>query len=146
MPEEWQAETRLVLRGDSTEITYESGAISERLTYDSPDHQRDFSDGDLRIEHVSIGRLVTATLESVPGVGELTVTLLVPTIYEPRRSLDVPDEPAEAEVTTVAILARHPTSVGGPHGLAGPLESYSSVTLTGAAQRGTERRAPTTNV
>lgn len=139
MPEEWQAGTRLVLRGDSTEITYERGAIRERLTYGSPDHQCVFSDGDLRVEQVSIGRLVTATLESVPDLGELTVTLLVPTIYEPRRSLDVPPDPDEGEVTTVAILARHPTSAGGPHGLAGPLESYSSVTLTGAAQRGTER-------
>jgi hypothetical protein len=70
--------------------------------------------------------LITVTLEVIPDLHTLTLTLLVPQINL--------DEGNESSFSTQAILTTHRTSIGGPNLVKGPLQTYEVVALEGTAR------------
>lgn len=68
------------------------------------------------------GRLLTVTVEAVPDLYTLTLTVLIP---------DVGLTTEAATIDTVAILTRHATSIGGPDLVEGPLQTYQFIPLQG---------------
>ncbi|HYN89322.1 MAG TPA: hypothetical protein VER55_12360, partial [Ardenticatenaceae bacterium] len=73
-----------------------------------------------------IGRQVTVTLDEVPDLHTVTVTLLIPTINLEGR---------ESSFATVAILTTARTSIRGPGLVEGPVQSYQCVALKGTARQ-----------
>lgn len=68
------------------------------------------------------GRLLTVTVEAVPDLSTLTLTVLIP---------DVSLTAEAATIDTVAILTTHATTIGGPDLVDGPLQTYQVVPLRG---------------
>lgn len=68
------------------------------------------------------GRLLTVTVEAVPDLYTLTLTVLIP---------DVGLTTEAATIDTVAILTTHATTIGGPNLVDGPLQTYQFVPLQG---------------
>jgi hypothetical protein len=71
--------------------------------------------------------LITVTLEVVPDLHTLSLTLLVPQI-------NLGDAGAASAFSTLAIMTTHLTSIGGPDLVRGPLQTYEEVTLSGMAR------------
>ena len=78
-----------------------------------------------------LGTLATATLESVPDLHELTVTLAVPEV-------NLRDDGGEAPVETFLVRTRHRTSIGGPALVDGALQVHEVVALYGIARASAE--------
>ena len=86
----------------------------------------DITTDDIRSLETEIGTQVTVTLEVIPDLHTLMVTLLVPQI-------DL-DESKESPLSTLAILTTHRTSIGGPALVEGQLQTYDAVALEGTAR------------
>lgn len=115
---------RFELSGAGVQVDY-LDSTSAQLRYRDEERDRVLAGGELRIETTVIGTLATGTLESIPDLGNVTVTLAVP-------GVNLPDE-GSAEIETVLIRTRHRTSIGGPALVDGALEVYECVPLTGTA-------------
>jgi hypothetical protein len=68
------------------------------------------------------GWLLTVMVEAIADAQTVTLTLLLPAV-------NLTD--ADAEISTVAIITTHPTSIAGPALVEGPLQYYQMVPLTG---------------
>jgi hypothetical protein len=114
---------RFTLRADDVAVEYAATDAPElRLSEDGA--ERVFTAAELRREPTLLGTLVSATLDSVPDLGDRTVTLAVP---------DVNLRDGEADVTTFLVRTRHRTSIGGPSLVDGALQVHEPVALTGTA-------------
>ena len=117
------------LRDDRTRttISYSTSSIGGRpqFGYSDPRLQRSFQGSEIRTTHSEIGTLVSVTLESIPDLRTLTVTLIVPEINLER---------TEATFATTAILTTHRTSIGGPALVKGAVETYRTISLQGTAR------------
>jgi hypothetical protein len=115
------------LAGEYTQITYSTTSITGQPQFHYQDRQRDVNvtGGDIRSLETEIGAQVTVTLEEVPDLHTLTVTLLVPQINL--------GEGNESSLSTLAILTTHRTSIGGPGLVEGQLQTYEAVALEGTA-------------
>ncbi len=120
------AATRFVLSGDGVEVEY-LAADPAQLRLRDGEIERVLSAAELRIERPVLGSLVTATLESVPDLGDLTITLAVPEV-------NLLDD-ASADVDTFLVRTRHRTSIGGPALVDGAVQTYEIVQLSGTARR-----------
>jgi hypothetical protein len=118
--------TRFALSGDGVEVEHLAGDAPE-LRYRAGDSERVFVAAELRVERVSLGTLVTATIESVPDLGDVTLTLAVPDVNL--------REDASATVTAFLVRTRHRTSIGGPALVDGALQSYEIIALAGTAMQ-----------
>lgn len=116
------------LAGEYTQITYSTTSITGQPQFNYQDQQRDVNvaGDDIRSLETEIGTLVTVTLEVIPDLHTLTVTLLVPQI-----NLDVGNE---GPLSTLTVLTTHRTSIGGPGLVEGQLQTYESVALEGTAR------------
>lgn len=116
------------LTGEYTQVTYSTTSITGQPQLHYQDQQRDltFTGGDIRSLASEIGALVTVTLEVIPDLHTLTLTLLVPEINL--------NEESERSLSTVAILTTHLTSIGGPRLVEGQLQTYEVVALEGTAR------------
>ena len=118
------------LTGEYTQIriTYSTTSITGQPQFHYQDQQRDltFTGGDIRSLDSEIGMLITVTLEVIPDLHTLTLTLLIPQINL--------DEGNESSFSTQAILTTHLTSIGGPNLVKGPLQTYEVVALEGTAR------------
>jgi hypothetical protein len=117
--------TRFELIGAGVAVEY-LAAEAPQLTYRGDAAERVFAAAELRIERTLLGTLATGTLESVPDLEDLTLTLAVPDVNFL--------EGAMADVETVLVRTRHRTSIGGPSLVDGALQAYESVPLSGTAR------------
>jgi hypothetical protein len=115
------------LTGEYTQITYSTTSITGQPQFHYQDQQRDVNvtGDDIRSLETEIGTLVTVTLEVIPDLHTLTVSLLVPEINL--------NEGNESPLSTLAILTTHRTSIGGPGLVEGQLQTYEVVELEGTA-------------
>jgi hypothetical protein len=117
------------LTGEYAQIlTYSTTSITGQPQFFYRDQQREFTfTGDeIRSLDSEIGMLITVTLEVIPDLHTLTLTLLLPQINL--------DEGNESAFSTLAILTTHRTSIGGPRLVKGPLQTYEVVALEGTAR------------
>jgi hypothetical protein len=117
---------RYILTGSDTEITYSTTSFSgqPQLTYRDKKYQRSFSGAEIRSLNTEIGQQVTVTIEQIPDLHTLTLTLLIPTI-----NLDK----AESRFKTRAIFTAQRTSIAGPRLIKGAVQSYRVLALRGVA-------------
>lgn len=94
------------------------------LTYEDSNSTRSFMGDAIRTQETEIGTMVTVTLEAVPDLRVVTLTLLVPEI-----NLDG----SAREFETIAILTTTKTTIGGPGLVKGALQSYEVIDLNGTA-------------
>ena len=115
------------LAGEYTEITYSTTSFTGQPQFHYQDRQRDMeiTTDDIRLLETEIGTQVTVTLEEIPDLHTLMVTLLVPRINL--------DDSNESPLSTLAILTTHHTSIGGPALVEGQLQTYEAVALEGTA-------------
>jgi hypothetical protein len=116
------------LTGEYTRITYSTTSITGQPQFHYRDRQRDVNvtGDDIRSLGAELGAQVTVTLEVIPDLHTLTVTLLVPQINL--------DEGNESPLSTLAILTNHRTSIGGPGLVEGQLQTYEAAALEGTAR------------
>jgi hypothetical protein len=116
------------LAGEYTQITYSKTSFTGQPQFHYQDRQHDVNvaGDDIRPLETEIGTQVTVTLEVIPDLHILTVTLLVPQINL--------DEGNESPLSTLAILTTHRTSIGGPGLVEGQLQTYEAVELEGTAR------------
>jgi hypothetical protein len=115
------------LNGTGTQITYSTSSISGQPLFHYKDAQHDVnvSGAEIRTQKSEIGRLVTVTIEQVPDLHTVTITLLLPTINL---------EGTESAFRTKAILTTQRTSIGGPQLVKGALQTYRVLSLRGKAR------------
>jgi hypothetical protein len=115
------------LAGEYTQITYSTTSITGQPQFHYQDQQRNVNAGreDVRSQDTEIGAQVSVTLEVIPDLHTLTVTLLVPRINLGGGT--------ESPLSTLAIFTTHRTSIGGPDLVEGQLKTYEAVTLEGKA-------------
>jgi hypothetical protein len=108
-------------------ITFSTSGIDGRahLRYSDPRLNRAFTGKEIRTVPSEIGTLVSVTLEQVPDLHTLTLTLLVPAINL---------KSAQTGFSTKAILTTQHTSIGGPSLVKGALQTYQVLTLQGTAR------------
>ena len=116
-----------LLAGGGIEIRYSTSSFTgqPQLSYEDGQRNMTFTGSELRVVESEIGALVTVTLDEVPDLETLTLTLLTPPIYVPG---------GEEGYETWAILTTHHTNIGGAGHVQGPLKSYRPIELRGTAQ------------
>lgn len=112
---------------DGTTLTYSTSSIDgrSRLSYSSGDRSYVFSGEEIRTSETEIGRLVTVTLDAVPDLEVVTLSLLLPPINLIN---------GESRLETMAIVTTHRTSIGGPRLVQGQVLSYAPIKLHGVAR------------
>jgi hypothetical protein len=118
------------VEGYGVRITYSKSSFAggPRFSYRDKERSLDFSGSEIRVEATgALGDLVTVTIEEVPDLRTVTVTLLVPKVNIP----DTKESPFETE----AVFTTNHTTIGGPSLVQGQLKSYKSVRLAGTAQQ-----------
>jgi len=116
------------LEGHDTKIKYATTSITGAplFNYEHKDQSREFLGDAIRVLPTPIGSLVTVTLEIVPDLHTVTLTLLLPAV----NLVDGHD----AEVRTEAILTTARTSIAGAGLVKGQVQTYDTVKLEGTAQ------------
>lgn len=84
-----------------------------------------FTGDEIHTQQMEIGTMVVVTLESIPDLRVITLTLLVPTI-----NLDN----SAKEFKTIAIRTTSKNSIGGEHLVKGAVQSYEVIDLKGTAK------------
>mgnify|MGYP006992414237 CR=1 FL=1 len=115
------------LRGHGTHVTYSTTSLAGRptLTFEQHGKSQSFHGEAIRVQETEIGRLVTVTLEAVPDLHVVTLSLLLPPVNV---------EGTEASVETESIRTTARTSIAGPRLVKGQVSSYESVKLHGTAK------------
>jgi hypothetical protein len=115
------------LAGGYTEITYDTTSFTGQALLHYKDQERDlnFTGDDIDLQDTAIGTLVTVTLETIPDLHTLTLSLVVPQINL--------NQGNESPFSTLAVLTTNHTSIGGPNLVDGPLQTYEAVALEGTA-------------
>ncbi|AKT36781.1 hypothetical protein [Chondromyces crocatus] len=112
---------------EEASISYSESGIDGKpqLSYAIPDRSYVFRAEEIRTVPTELGRQLSVTLEATPDLEALTLTLLLPPV-----NLD-----GEASaISTIAIVTRHRSSVGGPRMVRGQVLSYETLSLTGLAR------------
>jgi len=108
-------------RQDDTQVVFSSTGITGQPEFSYHDETRDHSaSGDeISIERGPLGTLVTVTLETIPDLLTLTVTLVLPDLGG--------QSPRVTYFRTFLVLTENRTTLGGPSQIAGPLQDYKVV-------------------
>ena len=108
-------------------ISYSTSSITgePQLSYQDQQAQHTFRGDEIRTQTSEIGTLVTVTLEHIPDLHIITLTLLLPQIEAAR---------TETAFRTRAILTTHNTSFVGPGVARGALQTYRVIALRGTAE------------
>ena len=117
------------LEGSGASITYSTTSFSgaAQFTYTDANNSVSRSGDDIRVEETGIARLMTINLQQVPDAYSLWVTLLVPAV-------NVPVQTGQAALQTLAVLTTDRTSLIGPAGVEGQLQTYEALALSGTAR------------
>jgi hypothetical protein len=116
---------RFELGCDGISITYSTSSFAgpPQLSYRGPEGELSFSGEEIQTQASALGTEVTVTLERVPDLRTLTLTILLASI---NLTAD------EATFETYAIKTTNHTTIAGPP--AGPRQTYQAVALHGVAQ------------
>ncbi len=116
------------LKGSGLEIAYSTSSISGQplFTYQDKKVSLTFQGEEIRYLETEIGEQVTVTLEQIPDLRTVTLTLLLSKINL---------EGTEIPFQTEAIITTHKTSIGGPDLVKGVLQTYRVKPLKGTARR-----------
>jgi hypothetical protein len=110
-----------------TQISYSTSSITgePRFTYSGPKGEHSFAgDDEIATLATALGTEVTVTLESIPDLHTITLTILIP---------DILVEPGgQAEFDTFGIFTTTATTIAGPP--PGPAQTYEIIALHGVAQ------------
>jgi hypothetical protein len=111
---------------DDTRINYSTSSITgePRFTYSGPKGEHSFAgDEEIRTQETALGTEVTVTLESIPDLHTITLTIFIP---------DIAVEPGgEVEFNTFGIFTTTRTTIAGPP--PGPAQTYEVIGLHGVA-------------
>jgi hypothetical protein len=115
------------LKGPGIEVTYSTSSFSGQpiFTYKDRKVSLTFQGEEIRRLETDTGPQVTVTLEQIPDLLTLTLTLLLPAINL---------EGTECPFQTYAIITTHKTSIGGPDLVKGALQTYRVKALKGMAR------------
>lgn len=113
---------------DGVVLTYSTSSItgSARVYFRDGQREVDASGQEIRTISTELGTEVTITLEAVPDLHTVTLTLLVPDINLGTQS--------EVDLDAVAIETTQHTSIGGPALVAGVQQTYRVIALHGTAK------------
>jgi len=116
-------------RSDDLQIVFSETSLTGQPQFTYHDDTRDVAvQGDaITVEPGPLGRLVTITLESVPDLHTLTVTLVLPDFGGISRPI--------TPFRTFAVLTTNRTTIGGPALVPGPIQLYRVVRGDGTAQQ-----------
>jgi hypothetical protein len=108
-------------------ISYSTTSITGKPLFNYQDSKgsHSFTGDEIRIQKAEIGTTVTVTLETVPDLHVVTLTLLLPAI-----NLDG----SEREFKTIAIRTISKTSIAGERLIKGAVQSYEAIDLKGTAK------------
>lgn len=105
------------------EITPATGAATLSLHGDFGDME--FDEGQIDIENsLHLGNLITVPIEIVYDAWTLELTFLLPNI-------NAKPGTNNTSFTSVAILTKHFSNIGGPSKVEGPLQTYQAILLAG---------------
>ncbi len=109
-----------------TSITYSTSSFAgpPQFSFTDPDGTLSFSGDEIETLPSALGSEVTVTLEAVPDLRTVSLTLLLPSFRLPADG--------EAEFDTLAIKSTHPTTIAGPPEGAG--QTYEAIGLHGTAK------------
>jgi hypothetical protein len=115
------------LRGGGIKVTYSTSSIDgqPQLTYEDQKISLTFQGKEIRSLDTEIGLQLTVTLEQIPDLQTVTLTLILPMINL---------QGNEGRFQTQAIITTHRTSIGGPDLVKGPLQLYRVKSLRGIAR------------
>ena len=120
------------VEGYGVRITYSKTSITgdRRFSYSDKELSLNFSgDDEIRVEEdTALGDLVTVTIEEIPDLRTVTVTLLVPQV-------NLPQDTKQSPFETDAVYTTNHTTIGGPSLAQGQLKSYKTVKVSGIAQQ-----------
>lgn len=121
-----QAANHYELESGTIRISYSATSIAgvPILSYQDGQNQRSFRGDEIQKSDSELGTQVTVTLEAVPDLHTVTLTLLLPMVNLRGQA---------AEVDAVAIRTTHRTSIAGPRLVNGALQSYEPLRLCGQA-------------
>ena len=108
-------------------ITYSTSSITGKPLFgykDTKGQQHNFTGADIRTIETEIDAMVTVTLQILPEVHVVTLTLLVP---------DVKLEGAAKPIKTIAILTTNKKPFSGVPLIKGALQTYEVIELQGTA-------------
>ncbi len=113
------------LQCDGVQVTYDTTSISGTplLRYSGPEGDMSFSGSEIETLPSALGDEVTVTLQTVPDLHTITLTLLL-------ASIKLPDA-GDAQFETLAIKTTNHTTIAGPPD--GPAQSYEAIALHGTA-------------
>lgn len=116
------------LEGGGASVVYSTTSITgaPQFTYRDTDNSVSRSGDEIRVEETAMARLVTINLRQVPDAYSLWVTLLVPAVNVPQSG--------QAALQMLAVLTTDRTSIIGPAGVEGQLQSYEARALSGTAR------------
>lgn len=117
------------LQGDRVHINYSATSINgvPTLSYRDSQRQLKFSGSDIRITETEIGQLLTVTIEQIPDLRKVTLTLVLPIV-------NLPPNTSQRPVQTIAIQTVQRTNIGGPDLVDGQVQSYRTLNLKGTAR------------
>ena len=124
--EEAQAPNLFELTGADTQITHSSSSISgpPQFTYSGPKGAHSFSGDEIQTLRSALGTEITVTLEAVPDLHTITLTLLVPDI-----SISLGEEHV---FYTVGVFTTNGSTIAGPP--PGAAQTYELTPLDGVAR------------
>jgi hypothetical protein len=116
-----------VLNGESFSVTYSTTSITGEpmLTYKDAQKRLNFSGTDIRVLSSEIGDQITVTIDTIPDLSSVTLTILIPTINLP--------ETSPVQFWAKAIFTTHKTSIGGPNLIKKAIQSYRVDSIFGKA-------------
>jgi hypothetical protein len=122
-----------ILEGENKQIDFSADSITGKpiLSYSDgadPSRNRSFTGDEIDIIERPFGKLVTVTLHILPDVHIIYLALLIPKVYLPEHSRELP-------VETTAVISTHRTPFVGPSGLGNGLQvdTYETLELSGTA-------------
>jgi hypothetical protein len=118
------------LRGTGIEVTFSSSSLDgkPRMTIRRGRRTSNFAGSEIRQLKTEIGALQTVTLESVPDLQTKTFTLVIPAV-------NIPDGKQQQAMATIAVITTTKTSIAGPQGVQGVIQTYRTVALRGNAKQ-----------
>lgn len=107
-------------------ITYSTSSITGKPVFNYKDSEgtHNFMGADIRTQKTEIDAMVTVTLEVIPDLHRITLTLIVPAINL---------QGSAVQFNTIAIRTTHHDSIGGPSLIKGALQTYEAIELQGTA-------------
>jgi hypothetical protein len=116
-------------RRNGIQIVFSETGLTGQAQFTYHDETRDVSANgvEIAVERGPLGRLVTITLESVPDLHTITVTLVLPDLGGLSRPI--------TSFRTFVVLTTNRTSIGGPALVTGPIQVYTVVRGDGTAQQ-----------